>query len=333
VHRNSNFYTGDSHGTSVLSAMAGFVNGQLVGTAPDANYYLFITEDSAIEIPLEESLWVEAAERADSLGVDIINTSLGYSTFDDARYNYTYADMNGKTAFITRGADIAFSRGMIIVNSAGNSGSDTWHYITAPADGFDVLTIGAVDENEIIMVFSSFGPTADGRIKPDANAKGGSTTIINGSGVVSTGSGTSFASPVICGVIACFWQAYPNKTNTEIVQIIRESGHLFTSPTDQEGYGIPDFQNAFNTLTIDDNFMDNFELYPNPFQDKIKFQFQNDFNELQVSIYDVLGKRILDKQISKHSPVLQVSHLSKGLYILKIIQNNKSRSFKMIKGE
>ncbi|MDX5584793.1 MAG: S8 family serine peptidase, partial [Aureibaculum sp.] len=162
VNRNTNFYSGISHGTSVLSAMAGFIDGQLVGTAPDANYYLFITEEASQETPLEESLWVEAAEKADSLGVDIINTSLGYTTFDDARYDYTYADMNGNTAFITRGADIAFSRGMIIVNSAGNSGNNSWHYINAPADGFNVLTIGAVDVDETITSFSSFGPTFDG---------------------------------------------------------------------------------------------------------------------------------------------------------------------------
>ena len=331
VNRSTDFYTGISHGTSVLSTMAGFVDGQLIGTAPDADYYLFITEDGSQETPLEESLWIEAAEQADSLGVDVINTSLGYSTFDDARYDYVYADMNGNTTFITRGADIAFSRGMIVVNAAGNSGNNPWHYITAPADGFNVLTIGAVDGNENITGFSSFGPSSDGRIKPDANAKGGGTTIINSSGNVSTGNGTSFSSPVISGVIACLWQAYPNKTNAEIIQMIKESGHLYANPTDQEGYGIPDFQNAFNTLSVDDIFEDDFNLYPNPFQDLIQFKFRNDFENLQVTIFDTLGKRLLVTQVTQNNPVMNVNNLSRGIYILRVVQNEKSRSFKMIK--
>ena len=333
VHRSSGFYTGSSHGASVLSTMAGFVDGQLVGTAPDANYYLFITEDISQETPLEESLWVEAAERADSLGVDIINTSLGYTTFDDARYNYTYADMNGSTTFITRGADIAFSRGMIVVNSAGNSGNNAWHYIGAPADGFNVLSIGAVDGNENITSFSSFGPTSDNRIKPDANAKGGGTTLINSSGNVSTANGTSFSSPVICGIIACLWQAYPDKTNAEIIQLIKESGHLYANPTDQEGYGIPNFENVFNGLLIDASFTADYKFFPNPFQESIQFQFQNDVNNLQISIFDVLGKLVVVKEVTQQNPTLSVTNLSQGIYILKIDQNEKSRSFKMIKGK
>jgi subtilisin family serine protease len=330
VNRNADFYTGSSHGTSVLSTMAGFVDGQLIGTAPDASYYLFITEDIIQETPLEESLWVEAAEKADSLGVDIINTSLGYTTFDDARYNYTYADMDGNTAFITRGADIAFSRGMIIVNSAGNSGNNSWHYIGAPADGFNVLSIGAVDGFENITSFSSFGPTSDGRIKPDANAKGGGTTLINSLGNVSTSNGTSFSSPVICGVIACFWQAYPDKTNAEIIQIIKESGHLYTTPTDYEGYGIPDFEKALNTIFTNALFEENFQFYPNPFQERIQFQFVNNF-DLQISLFDMLGKLLLEKQITKDNPLVNVNSLSEGIYILRVDQKEKSRSFKIIK--
>ncbi len=331
VGRSEDFYSRDSHGTSVLSTLAGFVDGQLVGTAPDANYYLFITEDASQEIPLEESLWVEAAERADSLGVDIINTSLGYTTFDDTRYDYTYADMNGTTAFITRGADIAFSRGMILVNAAGNSGDDAWHYIGAPADGVNVLSIGAVDEFENVVSFSSFGPTFDGRIKPDANAKGGTTTIINSLGNVSTGNGTSFASPVICGVIACFWQAHPTKTNVEIIKTIRESGHLYANPTNQEGYGIPDFEMAFNTLSIDAIFEKEFTVYPNPFHNSIQFQLTDNFDNFQVTIFDILGKKLVVKQITQNNLLIDVNYLSQGIYIVRIDQNKKSKSFKMIK--
>ncbi|HBK72162.1 MAG TPA: peptidase S8 [Flavobacteriaceae bacterium] len=331
VQRNANFYTGFSHGTSVLSTMAGFVDEKLVGTAPDADYYLFITEKGATETPLEESLWVEAAEKADSLGVDVINTSLGYNTFDDSRYNYTYADMNGKTTFITRGADIAFSRGMIVVNSAGNEGDKTWRYITAPGDGFNVLTIGAVYGNESIVAFSSFGPSADGRTKPDVLAKGGATTIINRTGNVTTGNGTSFSSPVICGVIACFWQANPTKTNAEIIKAIKESGHLYANPTSQEGYGIPDFEKAITTLTVDELFFDTFKVYPNPFQDKLQFYFANISDEIEVSIYDVLGRKVLIQQLNQQQSEINTEFLSQGIYLVQIKQDGNSKTFTVLK--
>ena len=241
VNRNINFYTGDSHGTSVLSTIAGFVADQFVGTAPDASFYLFITEDNTKETPLEESLWVEAAERADSLGVDIINTSLGYYTFDNPKHDYTYADMNGNKTFISRGAEIGFSRGMILVNAAGNEGAVAWKYIIAPADAKSVLAVGAVNASKVIASFSSFGPTADDRVKPDVLAHGQDVFVINAAGNIATSNGTSFASPVMAGVVACFWQKNPTKTNKEIIQIIKESAHLYNNPSPQYGYGIPKF--------------------------------------------------------------------------------------------
>ena len=256
VNRNTDFYQGNSHGMSVLSAIAGYIDNQFIGTAPDANFYLFISEDSVNETPLEESLWVEAAERADSLGVDVINTSLGYTTFDNTNYNYEYADMDGNTTFISRGAEIAFSRGMIVVNSAGNEGNSAWHYISAPADAVSVLSIGAVDASGVIASFSSYGPTADGRIKPDVSAQGANVYIINSLGNVAISNGTSFSSPVITGVIACLWEAFPSKTNTEITQLIKESAHLYNSPTAQEGYGIPNFNAIYESLSNDINDLD-----------------------------------------------------------------------------
>ncbi|MEX1383022.1 S8 family serine peptidase [Lutibacter sp.] len=265
VERSTNFYGGNSHGTSVLSTIVGYledgVNGatkSFVGTAPDANFYLFRTENSPVEVKLEESLWVEAAEKADSLGVDVINTSLGYSVFfDNPDHNYNYSDMDGKTTFISRGAEIAFSRGMILVNSAGNEGNDSaWPYINAPADAPSVLTVGAVNASGNIATFSSFGPTSDNRIKPDVCAQGQATALINTSGSVVTGNGTSFSSPVLAGVVACLWQALPDKTNAEITQLIKESAHLFPSSTNQEGYGIPNFKSIFEANFVDDNDID-----------------------------------------------------------------------------
>lgn len=241
VTRSSNFYTGISHGTAVLSTIASYVDNQFIGTAPDASFYLFITEDGTKETPLEESLWVEAAEKADSLGVDIINTSLGYFTFDNPKYDYSYADMNGSKTFISRGAEIGFSRGMIIVNAAGNEGAEPWKYIIAPADAKSVLAVGAVDAAKIIATFSSFGPTADGRVKPDVLAQGLNAFVINADGQIAPSSGTSFASPIMTGVIACYWQKNYTKKNTEIIQMIKESAHLYNNPSPQYGYGIPKF--------------------------------------------------------------------------------------------
>ena len=265
VDRSPNIFGGDSHGTSVLSTIAGYLeNGvdgatrSFVGTAPDASFYLFRTENSPVEVKLEESLWVEAAERADSLGVDVINTSLGYSVFfDNPAHNYNYSDMDGKTTFISRGAEIAFSRGMILVNSAGNEGNDAdWPYINAPADAPSVLTVGAVNSSGNIASFSSFGPTSDNRIKPDVCAQGQATSLINTSGSVVTANGTSFSSPVLAGVVACLWQAFPDKTNAEITQLIKQSAHLFSSPTNQEGYGIPNFKSIFEANFVDDDDID-----------------------------------------------------------------------------
>src|SRR5690606_26070527 len=217
------FYTRGSHGTMVLSTMGGFIENQYVGTAIDAEYYLFITEKSEEEIPQEEVWWIAAAERADSIGVDVINTSLGYNEFDDSRYNYTYEDMDGETAFITRGAQIAAEKGIMMVNSAGNSGNDDWCYITAPADGFDVFTIGAVDSDGTPAPFSSFGPTPDGRIKPDVAAHGYQTAVINPNGEINGSYGTSFSSPIMAGAMACFIQAFPNIHPSVLRQKVRES--------------------------------------------------------------------------------------------------------------
>lgn len=252
VERSTNFYTGISHGTQVLSTMGGLINrGDLnfVGTAPDASFYLFITEDGENEVPLEESLWVEAAEKADSLGVDIINTSLGYSTFDNPRYNYTYADLDGQTAFITRGAEIATSRGIIVVNSAGNEGNKAWKYITMPGDAKSVLTVGAVASSKNVVAFSSVGPTPDGRTKPDVMALGYLASVIyRDIATPSMANGTSFSSPIMAGTIACLRQAYPNKNASEIVEQIKKGGDRYTTPDNNYGYGIPNFELIYENL-------------------------------------------------------------------------------------
>lgn len=329
VNRSTNFYTGVPHGASVLSTMAGFVDGSLVGTAPDAQYYLFISEDGVNETPLEESLWVEAAERADSLGVDVINTSLGYTTFDNPTYDYTYADMNGSTTFISRGSEIAFSRGMVVVNAAGNEGAGSWHFISAPADAPSVLSVGAVDASQMAAFFSSFGPTFDGRVKPDIVSMGFASIIINNSGVVATGNGTSFASPILAGLVACLWQANPNATNAQITEAIKNSGSLFAAPTAQLGNGIPNFQTAFTTLAIQKQQLQTLGFYPNPAKE-IVFINAPQATTIKVKIMDILGKIIYQKTV-KHLETINISFLAKGMYVINLNTENQYKTFKLIK--
>jgi serine protease AprX len=331
--RNTEFYTRNNHGTHVLSTIAGYLENQFTGTAPDAKFYLFISEIAETETVLEETLWVEAAERADSLGVNVINTSLGYTTFDNPNYSHTYADMDGKTTFISRGAEIGASRGLLLVNAAGNEGNDSWKYIGAPADAVSVFSIGAVNSSENIASFSSFGPTADQRIKPDVLAQGLSSAIINySSGNVSTSNGTSFSSPIMAGVIACFWQAFPNKTNFEIMDLIRKSADRFNNPTDQYGYGIPDFEAAYNQVLTLDNFKNaSIKIFPNPLKDTFSMSVDGYAAEsLSIQIYNILGQLVFEnfKLVSK---TIDSKNLKNGIYILKIQYENQQKTVKLIK--
>ncbi len=330
VARSEEFYAGDSHGTHVLSDIAGYIEGEFVGTAPDASFYLFRTEDAPNETPLEETLWVEAAEKADSLGVNVINTSLGYTTFDNSDYDYSYSDMNGETTFISRGAAIGVTRGMLLVNSAGNSGNDSWKYMGAPSDAKGVFSIGAVNATETIANFSSYGPTADGRIKPDVLAHGQSVYIVDYiTGNPRTSNGTSFSSPVITGVIACFWQAFPTKTNMEIMQLIRESADRYNNPTDQHGYGIPDFAAAYTTtLSTKDLSLRKLSVYPNPAEDFINISL-NTSATYQLKVFSVLGEKIMEK--SMNNSQVDLSELKSGIYFLEISKDDEKQVFRLMK--
>ncbi|HSD15252.1 MAG TPA: S8 family serine peptidase, partial [Flavobacterium sp.] len=246
VNRTNNPYTGFQHGTQVLSNMGGYVDNQLIGTSVNAQYYLFVTEDISGENPVEESNWVEALEMADSLGVDVVNTSLGYFEYDNPAYSYSYDDLNGQKAFSSVAVGIAFSKGMICVTSAGNSGSTSNPHIGVPADAALNLTVGAVNSSEVKAGFSSIGPTFDGRIKPDLMAMGVGATVATETGSIATNNGTSFAGPILAGAVASFWSAFPNKTNAEIVQLIKASADRFSNPNNNYGYGIPDLQLAYN---------------------------------------------------------------------------------------
>lgn len=252
VDNDNAVYTQGGHGTAVLSTMAGYIENQMISPAFGASVALFRTEDIFSETPLEEANWLFAAEMADSLGADIISSSLGYSTFDNSADNYTPSMMDGKTALSTRAADLAAATGMVVVISAGNSGNDSsWQIITAPADADSVLAIGAVTRTGEYASFSSKGNSADGRIKPDVVAVGSGTALCNTSGFASTSNGTSFSAPLVAGLVAGFWQANPYLTAQEVTRAIRKSGHQFSSPTIQLGYGYANFSRA-NTAVLND---------------------------------------------------------------------------------
>ncbi|MHC0440740.1 S8 family serine peptidase [Flavobacterium sp. 3-210] len=329
VNRNTNFYSGDDHGTLVLSTMGGYKENSLVGTAPNASYYLFITENDASENPIEESLWVEAAERADSLGVDIITTSLGYFEFDKAGESHTYSDMNGSTTFISRGAEIAFSKGMIVLASAGNEGRTPEPHIGAPADAVSVLAIGSVTSAKVKSDFSSIGPSFDNRVKPDIMAQGSATAVSDASGNIGTANGTSFSCPVMAGMVACLWQAFPTKTNKEIRQMILESSDRYTAPNFNYGYGIPNF--GANLGTNDFVINSTFSVFPNPAKTVISFSFPEENYSASVAIFSVLGQKVIEKQITNQNPFLSVETLNSGLYFYTFDADGLHKTGKIIK--
>jgi subtilisin family serine protease len=335
VSGDSNVYSLHNHGTLTLSCMAGYVDGELVGTAPDAQYYLFVTEDVAQESPVEESYWVEAAEEADRLGADVISTSLGYYEFDNPNYGHSYDEFTGNTAFASKGANIAFSKGIVVVASAGNSGGSTepLNHVGVPAEALNVLAVGAVRSDETYATFSSVGPSFDGRIKPDVMAKGQSAVVANTSGDIQTASGTSFSCPIIAGMIASFWQAIPWATNQQVIDFVKQSADRFANPTNQFGYGIPDFQSALNIaqLSVNQNEIGRFLVYPNPVSDELFISFPPNFSEAKISIYNALGQIILEKNIQNTNTLLSLQNINSGIYFYKIKSNSFAQTGKIIK--
>lgn len=342
VDNDDQVFQRSNHGTHVLSTMAGFQIDSLIGTAPRASYMLGITEDVSIERKIEEVYWEIGAEYADSIGVDIINTSLGYTSFDIVEEGYTYSDMDGKTALMTRAADIAASRGMLIVVSAGNQGNKPWYYISVPADGDSVLTIGAVNPIGNAAGFSSRGPTYDGRVKPNVMAQGSVAVVSDlGSGITRS-NGTSFSSPIISGMSACLWQAYPTATAWDVFQAIEKSASLFETPNDSMGFGIPDFEIARALLgqvvNVDNRANDNsktqFQVYPNPYSTgNIRATLPHNLEyPISVSIVDASAKSILNQTgIGSDSALEQkmtkaLNTSQSGMYFI-IIQDYKRQVF------
>ena len=330
-------YEGSSHGSQVLSTIAMNLPGEMIGTAPEASYILLRSEDASIEYKIEEDNWISAAEFADSIGVDVINTSLGYNVYNNPAQTYTYADMDGETSRIAIGADICSSKGIAVVVSAGNDGSSAWHYITTPADAKYVLTVGAVNATGSIASFSSRGPSSDGRIKPDVVGMGQSATVLTANGNISTSSGTSFSSPIMAGLITCLWQKDPSLTNQELFDIVRESSNQFIYPDNDYGYGIPNFSIA--TLLEYDLLNEGVYLTSsNPFKSKIEFTIKSSNNKNAfVTIFDMQGKKVYSNNfnlVGSNVNTLTVTNISEyktGIYNISVYLNNKRYSFKLVK--
>ena len=247
VNPEADIYAESNHGMSVLSCMAMNQPNVMVGTAPEASYWLLRSEDEASEHLVEQDYWAAAIEFADSVGVDLVNTSLGYYSFDDPTKNYRYRDLNGHYALMSREAAKAADKGIVVVCSAGNSGSGSWKKITPPGDAENVITVGAVNKYGVLAPFSSVGNTADGRVKPDVVAVGLGSDVMGTDGNLRHANGTSFSSPIMCGMVACLWQACPELTAKEIIELVRRSGDRAVFPDNIYGYGIPDLWKAYQS--------------------------------------------------------------------------------------
>jgi serine protease AprX len=266
VDPGSNVSDDDSHGMHVLSILAGASTGQYVGSAPNATYWLFRTEDIASEYPIEADYWMCAAEKADSAGVDVVNSSLGYGYYDNAAMNLPPSSLDGRSR-ISLAANMAVAKGMVVVNSAGNEGNKPWTYQLTPADASNVISVGAVAADSARAAFSSIGPTSDGRIKPDVMAMGVGVAVQWIDGAIVRGNGTSYAAPIVSGLVACLWQKMPSLTSLQLVEFLRKSSHLYATPTNFYGYGIPNFAVEAPSGVHSHSF--GVDVWPNPFTDQV----------------------------------------------------------------
>jgi len=265
----------DTHGMYCLSILSANWPGQMIGTAPKANYWLIRTENAASEYPVEEHNWVAGAEFADSCGADMISSSLGYAYFDDTSFNHTYADFYKRTAMVSVGASTAVQKGMIVSASAGNEGNNNWKYIVFPADADSVCTVGAVNTSGEVAAFSSYGYI--GKVKPDVVSVGEGTVIAGLNNQPASGNGTSFSNPNMAGLIACLWQAFPSISNMKILEAVYKSADRYNTPDNHYGYGIPNFRIAYQLLKHDQNVAlygnEKFFVTPNPFTTRIDTKF------------------------------------------------------------
>lgn len=337
----------DIHGANCFSIIAAYMPGTLIGTAPAASFWLLKTEDINSESPVEEQNWVAAAEFADSVGADLITTSLGYDYFDDSAYDLNYPERNGHTALITRAANQAVAKGMIVTASAGNDGMQALErkYVICPADGDSVFAVGAVDLSGTIAGFSSWGPNASGQIKPDGVSVGAGTFIVGPDGILNSGSGTSYSNPNLAGLISCLWQAFPEFNSYDILSAVRKSSDRFIIPDDRYGYGLPDFEKAYHILQdkksarinqiLGDDWI---RVFPVPFHESFQIFLRPAFTGMaSIQLSDISGKIIRSEMIPVESGQLQLldytisQALATGVYFFRYTDPQHSKTLKILK--
>lgn len=345
VANESSVNEDNEHGMMCFSIIAANLPGQLVGTSPNANFVLYRSEDVFSESPVEEQYWIAAAERADSAGADVISTSLGYNTFDNPVFDYSYADMNGRTSMIAKAATIAARKGMIVFAAAGNEGGNSWHFIITPADADSIFAVGAVNASGTPAGFSSYGPSSDGRVKPDVASVGWGTAISSTTGTIVSGNGTSFATPNLAGLVTCLWQAFPEFSNMEIIKAVEKSSSIYNTPDSRIGYGIPDFKKAYDdllqqrilknaTTILGSNFI---KVYPNPFKNNFTLLIKPQRTATGIfSLFDASGRLYFSQQIRLQENIIQlidfnaIQPLENGMYILKFTDGKSKETFKLI---
>ncbi|GAA4358134.1 S8 family serine peptidase [Hymenobacter saemangeumensis] len=340
VDGGTSVYLRHSHGTNCVSAIAAEQDGFYIGSAPRASFHLCITEDINSEHPIEEANWLVAAEYADSAGVDIISSSLGYTTFDAPSRSYTYADMNGRNAISTRAATMAARTGILVVSAAGNEGDDPWHFISAPADADSIMTVGAIDSLGQHANFSSYGPTFDGRIKPTLVSQGVASAVLAPSGRAFRGSGTSYACPILAGMAAGFWQANPTLTAQQVIAALRNTATLATTPNNMLGYGIPHFVRAYNALNPNSPLAAQsaaaggakLAIFPNPSGDgplMLALPAELRGRALRVRILDTRGATVSQQQIpatTAGEAAVRLGKLAKGSYVCEVSAGETRRT-------
>lgn len=337
AYQSDQVFAYDDHGTEVFSTIAAVSSGLYQGGAPAATYLLYVTEYVPTEYRVEEYFWAVATERADSAGVDIISSSLGYNEFDDQTMDYAYADLDGEHAVISKAAAFAFARGIVVVNSAGNvfPGSD-WIRIAPPADVEQVLSVGSVDGLQNRASSSLTGPNANGTNKPDVMAMGAGASVVNFTGGIASASGTSFSAPQIASLVAGAWQMKPDLTAIEMVDLIRKAGSRYFAPDNLYGYGIPTYQAIKNILDFP-SVGDGTFIYPNPAVN----------NELKIAIAPVQGQPVhFELSTIMGQPVyeqnylanwnanpftLDISSLSPGVYLAHVTMGNRTKTFRVIR--
>lgn len=319
----------NAHGTETFGCIAGNMPYRYVGTAPEASFALYHTEDYLQEWVMEEYHWAAGAERADSMGAQIFSSSLGYNLFDGHVGNHAYSDLDGNKTVITQAANTAASKGILVFNSAGNEGTNPWYHIDAPADGDSVIAIGAVDSAENVGAISSRGPNAAGRIKPDLCAQGINAAVLNGN-FPSYNNGTSFSCPILAGCAACLWQAFPTKTAAEIKDAIMISADHFWTPDNNHGYGIPNFYNAYLLLKTNYNgnilrLSDDAAVYPSPFVTQLNVSlYSKDEGNRSIELFDMSGRRVFSKELYVRRNTFEVvtlenlEGLNEGEYFVRI---------------